>query len=133
MKKISILLFSIIILYSVGCSTAGSGGSEVHWSTSISGGVYDSRDGDLGYVLMGSVTLYDKYPASNSLPIITQTKVKVTNVVSQDQSQNQGNGNSGGNGGGNGNGDSDDGDCKGKGHGKHHHHGHGNGHDCDPD
>src|SRR3989344_7533123 len=116
MKRVSGLIFAVLVIGSVlGCATGGND-NGVHWSTSISGGVYDSRDGDLGYVLMGSVTLYDKYPASNSLPIITQTKVKVTNVVSQDQSQNQGNGNSGGNGGGNGNGDSDDGDCKGKGH-----------------
>lgn len=126
MKRVSMLIFAILAAGSmVGCATAGNG-DGVHWSASLSGGFYDSRDGDLGYVVMGSITAYDRYPASTTLPVITQTRVKVTNVVSQDQNQSQG--------GGSGNHDSNgDDDCKGKGHDKHHHHGHGNGHECDPD
>ncbi|GEM_PF-3521417 len=110
MKRVSALVFAVLVAVAMlGCSTTGNG-DGVHWSTSVSGGVYDSRGGDLGYVVMGSFTLYDKYPANTALPVIIQSKVKVTNVV---QNQNQQNNNGGaGNSGGHG----------------HHHHGHGNGH-----
>lgn len=138
MKQSLLVIFTILVSIAMfGCNTTGRCDDGVHWSASLSGGVYDGRDGDLGFVLMGSVSLYDKYPANMTMPIIVnQTKVKVTNTASQDQSQSQNNNGSNSNGGGNnggGGGDGDGDDCKGKGHENHDHNGKGKGHECDPD